>query len=218
MPAEGSRTALEEALALHGAALGAGATLSEGELARLAKAWDEALADPGVRRWAAERALAIGSLSGGDEALKTLGTLVKQDLGELARDAKLSLVGQTGVLAGAAWGARQKLLAEIESTADRLKGRVESGKELPASDEWREFLALRRMVGRAGDQGGLEVRRLVFDKVHGGLCPLAVKLWNTRGQKPIAHAIFSWLLAEAEAVGNTGLATHERKNVGCGAG
>jgi hypothetical protein len=66
---------------------------------------------------------------------------------------------------------------------------------------------------RAARLGGLEVRRLVFAEVHGALCPLACQLWNDRREHAMAEALFRWLLAEAEAVGDSRLAEHERRNV-----
>jgi hypothetical protein len=84
---------------------------------------------------------------------------------------------------------------------------------LPVLVELREALALAERAGRLGRLAGLPSRRLVFEEVHAALCPLACRLWNERGERPAADALFRWLLAEAEAVGNARLAEHERRNV-----
>jgi hypothetical protein len=52
--------------------------------------------------------------------------------------------------------------------------------------------------------------------VHPDLCKLAVWLWNLREEKALANAIFRWLLAEAETVGDARAVELETKNVACG--
>jgi hypothetical protein len=111
---------------------------------------------------------------------------------------------------------RDELLAEIELVCDRLRRRVDERRDLPPADEWREWIALRAQYERAADLVGMELRRLAFTKVDSDVCHLAVWLFNVRRQKPIANAMFRWLLAEAEALGDERTAELQRKNVGCG--
>ena len=64
--------------------------------------------------------------------------------------------------------------------------------------------------------GGLEARRLAYAACHHEVCELAVWLFNVREEKPVANAMFRWLLAEAEIVGDSASADVNRKNVACG--
>lgn len=58
------------------------------------------------------------------------------------------------------------------------------------------------MAYERGFLGGPELGCLAFTKVHTDVCALAVWLFNDRKEKPIANAMFRFLLAEATAVGD----------------
>jgi hypothetical protein len=196
-------------------------------LFRVALAWDRALADPETRRAAGQRAAALGA-SSSDATLVQLGRAAQADLAALALAAELPLAPpETGAppecsggvtATGVARLLRERLLGDVESAARALESRVRADRVHPPLEEWREWCTLRRLYLRAGRMGGLSLRRLVYVEVHDAACPLAVKLWNTRGQRALANAIFTWLQAEAVEVGNSGLAAHEIKNVSCGVG
>ncbi len=201
---------LRKALAAH-LAISRG-RVGAGGLAGLVVLWDEVLSDEQTHRFVAERARTVGARA--SEALATLAASVEEDVAALvlATDAGLEL-GTGPVAAGVARRLRERLLRDVEHAARVLSARVAAGRVLPAIHEWRETLQLRERLARGGRLGGLAVRRLVFEDVHDALCPLACRLWNERNQRPIADALFRFLLAEAEAVGHTRLADHERKNV-----
>jgi hypothetical protein len=209
---ERAMTAYTRALARQPDALDAAALL------RMGQSWDEALEDPALRRFAAERSLALG-VGGSDAALARMRRLVEEDLAELARAGEIPIgEAAAGVrtLEGAARLLREQLLGELELGGDAWRRRWDASRELGGIDEWREFLVLRDLFARAGRLCGLELRRLVFPKLHQDACHIAVQLWNVRGQRPIGNAIFRWLLAEAQAVGSTSLVELETKNVNCG--
>ena len=62
----------------------------------------------------------------------------------------------------------------------------------------------------------MDLRRLSFPRVNAEVCHLAVWLFNVRGQRALANAMFRWLLAEAEAVGDERAASLARDNLACG--
>jgi hypothetical protein len=200
--------ALRAAVARHATA----PTTSDG-LRALGAAWDAALAAPDLRRVARERAAAVGAADP-ERPLALLVAEVEEDLAALALSAGVALPDGPGVLAGAQRRVREQLIADIEGAARSLETRVRAGRTLPPLLEWRELLALRARHVRAGAIGGLALRRLVFEALHDAVCPLACALWNRRGERALADGLFLWLLAEAEAVGHSRLAEHERRNVG----
>jgi hypothetical protein len=212
---------MEDALALHAAMLARPRDrVSAGELSRLGRAWDVALADALVRRQAAERALALGvpSASGGEAALAKVAFAVEDDLVQLAREARLPIGSLAGgsVLERAASRLRDELLGEIELASEAIRARAAEQRALPPIDEWREWIHLHGLCTRAYELGGIDLRRLAFPKVHPDGCKLAVWLWNVRLERSIANAIFRWLLEEARAVGDARAIELEEKNVGCG--
>jgi hypothetical protein len=178
-------------------------------LSAAAARWDAALEDPSVRGLAEQRARALGVNAA--PALSALASGVTEDLAEMAIASGQPLAGGHGIAGAAAARAREILLAEVELAARVLVAR--GMRRLPALVEWREALGLEERCARIGRLAGLPARRLVFEEVHAALCPLACRLWNDREERPLADALFRWLLAEAEAVGNSRLADHERRNV-----
>lgn len=203
---------LAAALARH-AALAATVPTAD-DLVAAAAAWDTALgrAD-GASSWAVPRAAALG-LSDGRAALTALAADVEADLSEAALASGVAVPDGSGMLQAVQRRVRQRLLEDVEAACRALETRVGAGRWLPAVLEWTELLALRARHDRLGRMGGLPLRRLVLVPLHGAVCPLACHLWNDRRQHALAGAIFRWLLAEAEAVGDTRLAEHERRNVG----
>ena len=187
------------------------------ELTRLGRAWDLALGDATLRRQAAERALTLGA-STGEQALAKLAFAVEDDLVAMARASALPIsdVAASETLDRAARRLRDQLLSEIELASAAMRTRAADQKALPAVDEWREWIHVKQLCERAFKLGGLELRRLAFPTVHPDVCKLAVWLWNVRHERPIANAIFTWLYAEAQAVGDAQAIELERKNVACG--
>ena len=91
-------------------------------------------------------------------------------------------------------------------------------RELPAVDEWREWLAIRRRYEQLASLAGSTARRLAWPKVRDDVCKLAVWLWNVRNEKHIAHLMFRWLLDEATALDDQEAIVLQKKNVDCGTG
>ncbi|HKA90288.1 MAG TPA: hypothetical protein VKE22_21650 [Haliangiales bacterium] len=179
-----------------------------------ARAWDRALVDPALASLAADRAALLGAAPDGLAAFA--GTVV-DDLARAAIAAGVALDPDGGpASAAAARRLRERLLGDVEAAADAMARRVRDGRSLPVVDEWRELTDLRRRHARAVALGDDLTRHLVFPKVHAAACPLAVAMWNGARHRPVAHAVFVWLLAEAEAAGHATLAAHERRNVACG--
>jgi hypothetical protein len=210
---------LRWALTLHAFTLArAPAELDRDDLARLGQAWDRALADPKLAHRLSERGLALGSHEL-ERSPERLGELVREDLLALVRAAGLEL-GQLGdtseLLNRAARRLHAELLDDLEITANALESRVKGKRELPAIDEWQTFLALREQYAAAVAVGGLELRRLAFQDVHGPVCSLAVWLWNDRSERALGNAMFHWLLAEAIVVDDAEAIRLQERNVDCG--
>lgn len=193
------------------------ARLSQEELVALGRAWDAALADAGLREQLLARAVALG-VPGIDGALTKLRAAAEADVGAAAEAAGIRLgeLNEPGELLGrAAYLEKERMLSELELAASSLARRTEERRELPPLDEWREWLGIRKLYERAA-AGGLDARRLAYSAIHHEVCELAVWLFNIREEKPIANAMFRWLLAEAERVGATESARVNRNNVACG--
>lgn len=192
--------------------------LSRAQIAELARAWDAALADPELDEHVAARGEALGSHASARSS-EALAEVVREDLLAMIRAAGLELgaLGDESELLGrAARRLHGELLDGLEMAVGALESRVESKRELPAIDEWQAFLALRDQYAEAVSMGGLPLRRLAFNCVHAPVCSLAVWLWNTRGERAIANAMFGWLLAEAIIVDDAEAIRLQERNVGCG--
>jgi hypothetical protein len=110
---------------------------------------------------------------------------------------------------------RDELLGELETTLDAIRQRVMAERALPQPDEWREWLALRAAVERAQRLAGMELRRLLFPRLHSDCTKWSVWMWNMRRERAISDAMTRWLLAEAEAVGDTRAIELQTKNARC---
>jgi hypothetical protein len=203
----GPAEVLPAALAAHAACLrahGAGA-LDAATLARAAAAWDRVATDTDVRLDALRRAVVVDAAGdAGERALRRAVADAAADLADLALSAGVPLAALAGsaTLASAGSQVRHRLLTELEIAFAALTDRCADRRALPALDEWRAFLALRASYRRAVDAGGLELRRLAYPHAHAALTKLAVWLWNDRREHVLSHAVSSWLLAEALAVGD----------------
>jgi hypothetical protein len=206
-PPVAAAAALPAALAAQAACVrahGAGA-LDAATLGRAAAAWDRVATDTDTRLDVLRRAVVLDAASdAGERALRRAVADAAADLAELALAAGVPLASLAGsaVLASAGSQARHRLLADLETAFGALVDRCADRRALPALDEWRAFLALRAAYRRAAEAGGLELRRLAYPHAHAALTKLAVWLWNDRREHVLSHAVSSWLLAEALAVGD----------------
>lgn len=101
-------------------------------------------------------------------------------------------------------------LSELEVAVHALHRRHDDARDLPAVDEWTEYVMLRELYRRAAvDQ---VQRRLAYQAAHLVIGNHAVHLLNKRGERAMAHAMFSWLLSESEAVGDQGFIAHYTRN------
>ena len=211
---------LERALHLHAQLLARPRRAIRGEHLRLlGESWDRVRRDGATLRLADERAAALG-LGSGSKAVAELLAVATSDLTTLARQAGVALgdLDCPGPTVEAAERAlRGHLLDELELAAASLGARAAERRALPAIDEWRQWLALRRQAEAAAKVGGLRLRREAFPTLHRDLGKLAVWLWNERRERTLAHPIFLWLLAEAITVGDSRAEELQRKNVACGA-
>ncbi|WP_437295515.1 hypothetical protein [Sorangium sp. So ce426] len=192
--------------------------VSGDDLRRLGGAWDAALDDERAQAELRERAASLGA-SGAQAALGPLARAVEEDLAATLRAARVPLAEWDDL--GATIGRtrrrlRDELLSEVELACDALRRRVDERRELPALSEWCEWTALRAQYEAAAELVGAEFRRLAFPKLHADVCHAAVWLFNTRKERVIANAMFRWLLAEAEALGDSRLTALQRGNVECG--
>jgi hypothetical protein len=190
----------------------------DADLSRLAHAWDDALADRELLQRSAARASALGAPSS-IRPLSQLAEDVQSDLVALARSADIPLSdGESGpTMTGAKKKLRDETISELELAAAALEQRVRDKRKHPAVDEWREWLALRRQAEIAFRLGGARLHRLGFSALHGPVCSLAVWLFNERSENHAAHAIFVWLLSQAEAVDDLDAIRLQQGNVAASA-
>ena len=190
------------------------------ELARLGQAWDRALGDEALERRLLVRSMELGT----HEARQLRAQLQEQAARQLAAQARAgglalgALESPGGTVERATWLLRDELLAELEACCEATRRRAIDRRPLPAADEWREWLAIRGRYERVIALAGPAARRLAWPRVRDDGCKLAVWLWNERGEKTIAHAMFRWLLDEATELQDAEAMELQQKNVNCGPG
>lgn len=205
---------LAEAVRLHLAALpspapeaAAEATAEQvAQLAELLAAWDSALSEAPLRAWLDRRALELAAPLGVVE--RTLEQLVGQVVDDLRAHVErhhLPVPPLPSSRFGQALAAqlRHGRISAVELAFDHWSERVASGQKLPAVEEWREFLAVRRSYRELVSSGGDDVRRLLFPRAFDAANRAAVSLWNQRDEYVLAHAILRWQLDEALVVGDS---------------
>lgn len=210
---------LSHAMQLHARALsGSPSKLGRARLIELAQAWDAVFEDEDLGAHIELRGEALGAHASEHDP-SALRETVRDDLLGMIHDAGLELgpLGEHSELLGrAARRLHGELLDALEVSVGALDSRVDTERELPALAEWQDFLAIREQYTEAVSLGGLSLRRLAFNIVHGPLCSQAVWLWNDRSERAVGNAIFQWLLAEAIIVDDSKAITLQEKNVGCG--
>ena len=213
---EGDR--LARALAMHVNLLTSKRPVAR-EIAAVGRAFDEALSSDSLAHDIEERAVFLGA-NRGSSVLSRLRADVEESLFHLLKRHRIALDDTVDDLGETAASAQRRLrdeaLAVIEALSDAVKNRVSERRALSPIDEWREFSALRLAYERGVGMGGAELRYLAFTKVHRDVCAQAVWLFNDRKEKPIANAMFRFLLSEARAVGDTAGVELQTKNVSCG--
>jgi hypothetical protein len=209
---------LARAAALHAAALAAPpGRLGPAALRRLGLAWAEALEDPATARRLLARELELGA-DGRSEALRRVAERAEAELAELVAEgaAPLRLHRGGDLLEAAVARVREELLDGLQREGDRLRERAAEGRLLTTAEEWRALARLRRRHEPAVARLDREDRRLAFEAVHPGLCAVAVPLYNDRRERSLANAVFTYLAAEAAAVGDEPLRELFRNNQLCG--
>jgi hypothetical protein len=196
------RPPLPRAVAAH---LELAAKASAHELADAVTAWDAALADEPTRAWIARRALELDCpLGSAERALKDVTKAVTDELAGIADASRLGAPSARGVVGSElARRLRHGRLDALEQGFSRWEQRSDGGHALPPIDEWREWIALRAQYDAAVTAGGLDLRRLAFPHAYKMGNSMAAWLWNARSEYALSHAIFTWLLGEALAVGDT---------------
>jgi hypothetical protein len=209
---------LGSALAAHARLLSARRPVPA-EIARTGRAFDAAFDDDALAAQIAERGEALGAMRA-ETALSRMRADVEESLFQLLKEQHIALDDAADDLGGVAFAAQRRLrdetLAVIEALSDAVRSRVNERRELSAIDEWREWSALRIAYERGVTLGGPELRYLAFTKVHSDVCALAVWLFNERKERPIANAMFRFLLDEARATGDAEGISLQTKNVACG--
>ena len=87
--------------------------------------------------------------------------------------------------------------------------------DLAPIDELREWVALQELVERVA-RTGVDGRYVAYEAMQWVVCERAVRLWNSRGERRLANALFRWLLREAERVDDVRGIETQTANVKCG--
>jgi hypothetical protein len=203
-PALDATAALPRALAAH-LELATVRAPSRERFAATVSAWDTALLDGETQKWLARRALELDAPLGAvDRAIRDVTTAVTDELARLADASALPAPTAHGPVGDAlARRLRHGRLDALEASFTRWEDRRHAGAVRAPIDEWREWVALRSAYDAAVGAGGLELRRLAFPHAYSKGTSMAVWLWNTRNEYALSHAISTWLLGEALAVGDT---------------
>jgi hypothetical protein len=131
-----------------------------------------------------------------------------------ARRIPLEAIALGGPVSGpAAELARERLIATIVELASEVGRRVESKRLLPRLEEWAAFGRVVDAYERGAAFGGPGVQLLAWRSVHPHLCALAVATCNLRLERTLAHGMFTWLLNQAETLGDPAGIDLQKKNV-----
>jgi len=181
-------------------------------------AWDAARDSTAVQSLFARRALALETHTGADAAMSRLLESAEADLAPLVELVHARSVTESAMLDAAFGRAHRRAMEEIETRAAILAERTTDKRALHVSGEWMEWGALRRHCERIGRRSSPSARRATFTVVYRPACDYGAWLFNVRGEKLLANAIFRWLAQYARDVGDaTALAVLER-NVKVGDG
>jgi hypothetical protein len=184
------------------------------DVAELAGAWEQALADAVATVRARATVLGVH----GDDAEDGLRATVHNALVSLVNRLDLSAVDTATLPAGmqrAIDDVRSQRMDALEITVAAWRLRLQDAIDRQPIDELREWTALRRLggaVARTGSNGAW----LAHEASQWVVCELAVRLWNVRREHRLANAIFRSLLDDATRVGDTRGAETQRANIACG--
>lgn len=178
------------------------------DYARAVAAWDNALADATTRLWICRRAVELEApASAADRAIDEIARTVTDELARIADTSAFAAPAVRGIVGDPlARRLRHGRLDALETAFERWAlRRPRTGDTLGVApiDEWREWVALRAAYDAATAAGGVELRRLAFPHAFRAASRVATWLWNDRGEHVQAHAIFRWLLGEANAAGDS---------------
>lgn len=216
------KTPLQQALMLHQICYQAAWQRARDpeRLHSLCEAWHHCFQQASFEVHVAERARALGVKTAVPIVIEQFKRTICQQIATLAQRAHIAFDPEQNpdneIIQLVSRMMREHLLAQIEQTCERLGQRVETGRKLPANEEWRAWIHLRDMCEQAGRLGGLELRRLIFPQVHRQACEFAVWLWNRREEYNLAMPMFRWLLAEAQALGDEAAIELQTKNIAAG--
>jgi hypothetical protein len=187
------------------------------EIDQVGEAWDAALCSEYTEEWLLRRGATLMARDV-DSVMAELARDVERSLAALVRSGNCSLE-LDDIESEAAFDAvhaeRSSLLGELTLISERLENIAEdaTGKEL---DIWQQWAAVRARYNQVIARGGVGLRRAAFVEVHHPLCSLAVDLWRQNRLRPLANAIFRWLLEEAIEVEDFEAMELQRKNVEAG--
>jgi hypothetical protein len=171
-----------------------------GELKSVVEQWESKFGDERLREHLSLRAAALGG-GDADAALNQLRQLVQSDLEEsigVAVQNGETISEESPLFKAALNSGRRKLLSELSERVTRMDERRRRDRALPAIDEWKEFLALRRTYSLLCAQGDRNGSGTAFYTTCTRLNVFAVWLLDQKKEKAIANAIFRFLLSEAE--------------------
>jgi hypothetical protein len=183
------------------------------DLVAVAHDWSRAL-DESLREHLRRRTTELG---GGDAeaTVDELRALVQADLVPLLPDDVYAIEELPTLLSDALAERREDLLGRLEERIDSLDARKQARAELPIIDEWREVMTLRAHYLSLCTAGRAE-REFAHAIIKDNLVNYAAWLFNARAERPVANAIFRFLLVEAEDLGDLDAQHLNRKNSQCG--
>ena len=183
------------------------------DVAQLAGAWEQALADAIATVRARATVLGVN----GDDAEGGLRATVHNALVSLVQRLDLSDVDTTTLPAAmqrAIDDVRSQRMDALEITVATWRLRLQDAIDRQPIDELREWAALRRLGGAVASTGS-NGAWIAHEASQWVVCELAVRLWNVRREHRLANAMFRSLLDDATRVGDTRGAETQRANVAC---
>lgn len=188
------------------------------DLCAVEAAWRTSLRRRETLAWAVVRAVVIGATDG-EAIVRGMERTVADELAAALRRSAarfMSFTRREGPLGTAARQVRDDLMSDLTLACQAVSARVEQKRALPIAEEWREWQALREAADRDIRTGGPTFQRLAFPTLHGPVTSLACWLYNVRGERSIANAIFRWLHRQACAAEDVEAKALQLKNMNCG--
>jgi hypothetical protein len=207
---------LGQALSLHARAVAGPPTVVIWRQA--VAAWSKVLSGHALQGLLARRIVALGARIDAEEAARRVRGQVERELAAAARQGRLRLdaeSSESGLEDDIRLALIDEAMTEVEALAETIKKRGAEKRWLPIPEECRELAMLIGHAEQVGQLAGHDAYLWAIQAVHDALLNHSSRLYNLRGERAAANAIFYWLRSAAASLGHTELVELHEENLKC---